>query len=406
MGGVDESVGFNLTGTDARSSRSSTTSACPAPRADEDALRALVTARIAGARYDAGEVETRAGAQHRSARPGAVDRRRTCRSRWRSRSVTPRCRVPRRSTIGCNSTTSSARSAGRSRCRRRCGGSATCSSAVGWRKRTARWRRWRAALLARTLPRARVVRRAVPGDARAGRDDLVDASVVAARKRGADRCSRSGARTAGLTYAVQSLFVARERRELDGLVEVLDTLAAEHPHQPGFVTTAAWVRSRDRAARRSTRTSSSDSAPTASHSIPAQRCVAAEHAAAHRDRVRGRRRRPTRRALRAAAPVPRSLHRDVACAQLPRVGRALTRRCSRSRPATSTAAERSPRPRPRQPRRRSAHRCSRPGSTSRSPRSRDARGDTVGARALRTQVRELGERHGWTDVVHDAVPTR
>ena len=51
-----------------------------------------------------------------------------------------------------------------------------------------------------------------------------------------------GARRAGLSYAVQSLFVARERRELDGLVEVLDALAEEHPNQPGFLTTAAWVR--------------------------------------------------------------------------------------------------------------------------------------------------------------------
>ena len=51
-----------------------------------------------------------------------------------------------------------------------------------------------------------------------------------------------GARRAGLSYAVQSLFVARERRELDGLVELLDALAAEHPNQPGFLTTAAWVR--------------------------------------------------------------------------------------------------------------------------------------------------------------------
>ena len=41
---------------------------------------------------------------------------------------------------------------------------------------------------------------------------------------------------------MQSLFVARERRELDGLVEVLDALADEHPNQPGFLTTAAWVR--------------------------------------------------------------------------------------------------------------------------------------------------------------------
>ena len=50
------------------------------------------------------------------------------------------------------------------------------------------------------------------------------------------------ARAAGVSYAVQSLFVARERQELDGLTEVLDALIEEHPEQRRFVTTAAWVR--------------------------------------------------------------------------------------------------------------------------------------------------------------------
>ena len=57
MGGVDESVGFNLTGTD-----SAIVGLLDGPRArlPEQAgkLRALVTARIAGARYDSGDVET------------------------------------------------------------------------------------------------------------------------------------------------------------------------------------------------------------------------------------------------------------------------------------------------------------------------------------------------------------
>ena len=89
-------------------------------------------------------------------------------------------------------------------------------------------------------PACRVLRRVVPGAARADRRS---------RRRGRSPLRRSardrrtgGARRAGLSYAVQSLFVARERRELDGLVELLDALADEHPNQPGFLTTAAWAR--------------------------------------------------------------------------------------------------------------------------------------------------------------------
>ena len=118
--------------------------------------------------------------------------------------------------------------------------------------------------LARTQPRTRWYAAMYRRDARADRG-ATRRRVSQLRGSATPIGEQIGARTAGVSYAVQSLFVARERRELDGLVEVLDALADEHPHQPGFVTTAAWVRSRDRRCRRSTRTSSSDSVPTASH---------------------------------------------------------------------------------------------------------------------------------------------
>ena len=140
MGGVDESVGFNLTGTDATLVGILDRARTRLPD-DEMRLRALVTARLAGARYDAGEVERAQELSADALDARAEGRRRARRSRWRWRSATPRCRVPRRSRTGCSSTTSCARSVGRSRCKPRCGGSATCSSAAGCRRRTRRWRR-------------------------------------------------------------------------------------------------------------------------------------------------------------------------------------------------------------------------------------------------------------------------
>ena len=97
-------------------------------------------------------------ARHRAGRRRALRRRRSraragaqLRSARRSRAVGRRARdrggaggAPHRAVVSrgarrpaCNSTTSCARSAGRSRCRPRCGASATCSSAAGWRKRIA-----------------------------------------------------------------------------------------------------------------------------------------------------------------------------------------------------------------------------------------------------------------------------
>ena len=141
MGGVDETVGFNLTGTDGALVAMLDDIRIRLPE-DEIALRALVTARVAGARYDAGEVER---AQELSSEALDLARGRATRTRSRSQwpCGTPRCRARRRSTTACASTRSCARWGGLSRCRPRCGGSGTCSSVAGSRTRIARWRRWR-----------------------------------------------------------------------------------------------------------------------------------------------------------------------------------------------------------------------------------------------------------------------
>jgi tetratricopeptide (TPR) repeat protein len=52
-----------------------------------------------------------------------------------------------------------------------------------------------------------------------------------------------GARTAGMSDMTQSIFVAREQGRLEGLAELLDDMAAEHPHQPAFRVSSAWCRS-------------------------------------------------------------------------------------------------------------------------------------------------------------------
>ena len=328
------------------------------------ALRALVTARVAGARYDAGEVER---AQELSIE--ALDLARTSGDAHAiaiavggppHRAVVPR---GARRTV-CNSTPSCARSGGRSRCRRKCGGSATCSSAAGWKKRTAPWTRWSVAC---SRARSRVPRttsrlyRAL----RAQINGLVD---EAGRRSEEARAigAQVGARRAGLSYAVQSLFVARERRELDGLVELLDALAAEHPNQPGFLTTAAWVR---------IETGRFDEARVQFDAIAADGFDSLLRNGVWLPNIRLLS--EIASALETPGPAARIYelmlpYRDryivtSARAQLPRVGRALARRPRPSRPATSTG------PMPTSPRR--APNARRPRCTvARGPhRSRDRR---------------------------------
>ena len=239
MGGVDESVGFNLTGTD-----SAIVGLLDGARArlPEQAgkLRALVTARIAGARYDSGDVETaqalssealelarstgdaRAVAvalavRHTAlSRPESLDERLELDDELRAlgRPFSVQAEVWRIGDL------------------LECGRMAEADLAMADLESGA---------LVRARSRAHAGTPRCTGAMRAQvRGDLAAASASCeeARRRG----EQIGARTAGVTYAVQSLFIARERRELGGLIELLDTLAAEHPHQPGFVTTATWVR--------------------------------------------------------------------------------------------------------------------------------------------------------------------
>ena len=240
MGGVDESVGFNLTGTDAtlvgildrardpppgrrdrasarwspRGSRAPATTRAKSSAAQElsaDALGARAEGRRrAGDRGGAGGPPHRALVS-RGARGPAAARRRAAHARsgvlGASRGVAGRRPARVRPAVG--------------------GGRGDGGDDARRARRAVSPGRSGTPALYKTM-RAQV----------RGRIDEASAYCEEARRIGA----QIGARTAGITYAVQSLFVARERRELDGLAEVLDALAAEHPHQPGFVTTAAWVR--------------------------------------------------------------------------------------------------------------------------------------------------------------------
>jgi tetratricopeptide (TPR) repeat protein len=238
MGGADESVGSNLTGThpvvvdmldDARRRLP----------ADATVLRALVTARVAGARYDGGDfdaaqtlstealelsrtsgdahaIAVALGVRHTSLScPDALDGRLALDAELRKlgRPFSVQAEVWRVGDL------------------LECGRLAEADEAI-------------AAItdgpLARTQPRTRwygALYRALRAQIDGRIDDAAEACEEA-RVIG----EQLGARTAGISYAVQSLFVARERTELDGLADVLDALADEHPEQPGFVTTAAWVR--------------------------------------------------------------------------------------------------------------------------------------------------------------------
>jgi tetratricopeptide (TPR) repeat protein len=238
LGGSDESVGFNLTGTEPELVALLDEARAGIP-SDATELRALVTARLAGAHYDAGDVEI---AQALSA--DALD---LARRSGDARAIAIALAV-RHSALSCPEALPD-----RLLLDDELGalGRPFSVQAEVWRvgdllevgdmdAADATMDAMEQAMLARSQPRAqwyellyRTMRAQVRGDI-AGASKLCED----ARRVG----QQIGARTAGITYAVQSLFVARERRELDGLAEVLDELAREHPHQPGFRTTAAWVR--------------------------------------------------------------------------------------------------------------------------------------------------------------------
>ena len=229
MGGVDESVGFNLTGTETSLVDMLDDARRRLP-ADAAALRAMVTARVAGATYDGGDVEA---AQRLSAEALDLARAfgRRARDRRRAQRAAHRAVVSR----------STRRSpATRRRAARARPGVLGASGGVA-RRRPARVRTPGRSRRRHVRDRGRAVgthpaTRHVGTPRSTGR--CARRSTVASTTRRGLRGSTGigeqlGARTAGVCYAVQSLFVARERRELDGLAEVLDALAEEHPEQPG-----------------------------------------------------------------------------------------------------------------------------------------------------------------------------
>lgn len=73
----------------------------------------------------------------------------------------------------------------------------------------------------------------------------VDGDIDAAERLGLearDLGLRLGGSTVGVGYALQSFFVARERGTLAGVAEVLDVLADENPSALGLQVAAAWAR--------------------------------------------------------------------------------------------------------------------------------------------------------------------
>jgi tetratricopeptide (TPR) repeat protein len=238
-GGVHESVGYNLTGVPPAVVEL-LERACAELPADALALRAMVTVRLAGARYDISDVDAalrlsdealqlaqRSGDSRAIA--AALAMRHTALSGPESLDV----RLALDRELGCLEPTRAAVQAH--------------VWYVGDMLECGRLREvdreielFRHGPLAHAEPRAAWYV-ALYESLRAqieGRLDDANDSAERAREIG----ERVGVRTAGISFAVQTLFTARERGMLDGLPELLDALALEHPRQPGFVVTAAWAR--------------------------------------------------------------------------------------------------------------------------------------------------------------------
>jgi tetratricopeptide (TPR) repeat protein len=239
MGGVDESVGFNLTGVDSVLVTTLDDIRRRLPK-HAPALRALVTARVAGARYDLGDVER---AQTLSAE--ALDLARGCGDGHavavalavRHTALSDPEALGDRFLLDAQLRTLGRAYSVQAEVWRvgdllECGLLRYADDAMAGMAQGSLARSRRAAYYVALY---RALRAQIDG-----RIEDAARACETARALG----DEAGVRTAGVSYAVQSLFVARERRALDGLAELLDILADEHPHQPGFLTTAAWVRVR------------------------------------------------------------------------------------------------------------------------------------------------------------------
>jgi tetratricopeptide (TPR) repeat protein len=239
LGGADESVGFNLTGFDPAVVALLRDTRRDLPE-HELMLRSLVTARLAGVHYDDGDADAAAALSaealdlaRASGDAVAVGMALASRHLALSRPET----LPERLTLddelrALEPNVSVQAEVWHIGDLLECGRVADADDVV---------ERMATGPLSRTQPRARWCT-ALYREMRAfmaGRVDEAAELCEDARLVG----EHVGARTAGLAYAIQSLFVARERRELDGLVDVLEALAAENAgRQPALLVTATWVR--------------------------------------------------------------------------------------------------------------------------------------------------------------------
>ncbi|MGQ0826419.1 MAG: hypothetical protein ACT4OX_15550 [Actinomycetota bacterium] len=237
-GGVEETVGTNLSPSQAGLIEMLETARDALP-ADERYVRSMVVTRLAGARYDASEIEV---AKELSTH--AVEIARDSGDTWAIATA-----LAMRHTVLSSPATLRERLAlddelrelGATRSLQaqvwrvgdllECGQLAEADDAVVHIE---------ADSLARLEPRARwygalyrAMRAQVEGRLNEALELSEEARIVG---------EHVGARTAGMSDMVQSMFVAREQRRLDGLAELMDVMADEHPHQPGFLTTAAWCR--------------------------------------------------------------------------------------------------------------------------------------------------------------------
>ncbi len=237
-GGVDESVGFNLTGLD-RVLLAMLDDARMRLPDSQLPLRSLVTTKVAGARYDAGEIDVAQqlsvdalALAYESNDQGAI----AAALAMRHTALSAPEHLRERQALDDEFRTLDPALSVQAQVWRvgdllECGDLATADAEMLTMKHGP---------LMRAHPRARwyvslyrTMRLSLAGDLDAATELCEETRAIG---------ERVGVRTTGVAYAVQNVFLARERRTLHGLPELLESLAEEHPLQAGFSVTAAWVR--------------------------------------------------------------------------------------------------------------------------------------------------------------------
>lgn len=237
-GGLDESVGFQL-GQVSDDTLDALADARLLLPPDEQVWYALVTARLAAARYDMGEV-----VQAQALSSEALD---IARASGDARAIAVALAM-RHTSLSCPDALADRLALDEELARL---GPAPSAQPILWRVydllECGRLADADAAIdaldngpLARTQPRTRwftahyrAMRAALDGR-------LDDALHLGDEAR--DIGTRLGASTVGVSAALQSFFVAREQHALVDVPELLDALAEENPSQSGFAVAAAWAR--------------------------------------------------------------------------------------------------------------------------------------------------------------------